>query len=472
MTPEMPVAEPQASPQASAPPAEASSPVLPELAPVTASERLATIDTLRGVALLGILLLNINAFALPEGAYFNPRVAGGHTGASLTWWLLSWVIWDGKMRGIFSLVFGASVILLTTRAEQRTGGISAADLHYRRTLWLMLFGIAHAFLIWWGDILYPYALVGLILFPLRKLSPKALLITAGIQIVLLTGMSVGFGFMLKGMRDEAAAADAAAAKGAKLTEEQQEAQRKWKERLKGMNPPPEEIKKENDAYRGNYLQALKRRAATVSRWHSLPYYSPKLWDMMAFMLIGMAFIKNGVLSGQRSTRFYSILASIGYGVGLPLFVYSGWRMIQQNFDPILSTFESSTYQIGRLAVMLAHISVVLIVIKSGALQWLTSRLAAVGQMAFSNYISTSVICTLIFYGYGFGAFNRLQRWQLYPIVLAIWTFQIVVSPIWLRHFRYGPLEWCWRSLTYWKKQPMRLGEPAAVLAAPAAPAAG
>jgi uncharacterized protein len=93
-------------------------------------------------------------------------------------------------------------------------------------------------------------------------------------------------------------------------------------------------------------------------------------------------------------------------------------------------------------------------------------------MAFSNYISTSVICSLIFYGYGFGLFNRLQRWQLYPIVLAIWTFQIIVSPIWLRHFRYGPLEWCWRSLTYWKKQPMRLGEPAMVMAAPAAPAAG
>ena len=442
-----------AEPLVAAPVAEAA-PAGP--APVTAAERISSIDLLRGFALLGILLMNILTFGLPMAAYFNPNVAGGNTGANLWAWILQYILFDGRMRGIFSMIFGVSAYLLITRAEERGYGHSIADIYYRRTMWLILFGVVHAYLIWWGDILYPYALLGLILYPLRKLRPRALFIAAGVQIVVLIGMQIGEGFQTRELRDKAAQADVAKARGEKLTEEQEEAQRKWKEAMKQMKPGPEELKKETDAYRGSYLAALKRRAQTVIRWHSMPFYFPGNGDMLALMFIGIALLKTGVLTAERSFRFYAWLAAAGYGIGLPINIFAAWKAVQQNFEPLLLNFTLSTYQVGRVSITLAHVAVLMMIYKSGALRWLTSRLAAVGQMAFSNYISHSVICSLIFYGYGLAMFGRLERYQLYGVVAGIWLFQLMVSPIWLRHFRFGPLEWAWRSLTYWKRQPMRI----------------
>lgn len=139
-------------------------------APVEAIERVEALDTVRGFALLGILLMNICSFGMPSAAESNPTVWGGATGVDFWFWWVQSVFWSGKMRALFSLCFGAGVIYLTTRAEAR--GASAADAYYRRTFWLMAFGIAHAYLLWYGDILYPYALLGLLLYPLRKLSPR------------------------------------------------------------------------------------------------------------------------------------------------------------------------------------------------------------------------------------------------------------------------------------------------------------
>ncbi len=427
------------------------------LGPVAGEDRVSSIDVLRGFALLGILLMNILVFALPDAAYSNPSVAGGDRGANLWAWILQYVFADGRMRGIFSMMFGASAYLLLSRGEARGFGI--ADIYYRRTLWLMLFGMIHAYFIWHGDILYPYALLGLVLYPLRHLRPRTLLILAGIGVLILTAMSIGEGFRLGSMREKALAADAAAANGQKLTEEQQEAQKKWKEKLKEIKPGPEDVKKETDAYRGNYLKALERRATATLHWHSFPFYFPGMWDMFAMMLVGIALVKTGVLTAERSVRFYAQLAAIGYLIGLPINALAAWQSVQNQFEPISLFFTTSTYQLGRVSTTLAHAAVLLMIVKSGALRWLTSRLAAVGQMAFSNYILTSLTCSVIFYGYGFGFYGRLERYQLYFIVPAIWIFQLAVSPIWLRHFRFGPLEWGWRSLTYWKRQPMRLRRP-------------
>src|SRR5450755_777617 len=162
----------------------------PVLAPARADERNGGLDAVRGFALLGILLLNICAFGLPSAAYVNPAPAGGATGANLVLWALITVLADGKMRAIFSLTFGASVYLLVDRLCRKGAGADAADIHYRRMLWLMLFGILHAYLIWWGDILYYYASLGLVLYPLRKLSARALLIFAGILGVGLSALPI------------------------------------------------------------------------------------------------------------------------------------------------------------------------------------------------------------------------------------------------------------------------------------------
>lgn len=429
--------------------------------PVNAADRLLTIDALRGLALLGILLMNILTFALPEAAYMNPHFGGGDTLASRWAIVLQYVLAEGKMRGLFSMMFGASAVLLISRGEIRGAGLDIADVYYRRTLWLMLFGIVHAFLIWWGDILYPYALMGLILFPLRKLSPKALLVTGGLMLALLTGAMAGQGYDLLESKKKAEELQAREKQGEKLTGEQKKTLEGWNERLESLKPPPDKLKKEIEETRGGYLQNLKRRAKNVMRFHAMPFYSPIFWDFLAMMLVGMAFLKLGILTGERSFRFYAWLAAVPAAAGTACNVFAAWSMWRHDFDPLQGAYDQATYEIGRPLLSIAYAAVLVMIVKAGALRWLTRRLAAVGQMAFSNYITHSIVCSLIFYGYGFGMFNRLERYQLYGVVLAIWTAQLIISPLWLRRFQFGPLEWCWRSLTYWQRQPMRhhAGEP-------------
>ena len=134
---------------------------------------------------------------------------------------------------------------------------------------------------------------------------------------------------------------------------------------------------------------------------------------------------------------------------------SAWTIVRSGFDPATLAFASSTYDVGRLSIALAHLGVIMLLCKTGWLGWLMRGFGAIGQMAFSNYIFHSVVCAFLFTGYGFALYGRLQRYELYYVVAAIWVFQMIVSPIWLRHFQFGPLEWLWRSLTYWKRQPMR-----------------
>ncbi len=437
----------------------------PALAPVSAADRIQALDVVRGCALLGILLMNILTFGLPFAAYGNPTVAGGSTGLNLAAWVTQFIVFDGKMRALFSLCFGAGVILLTMRGEKRGAGIDTADVYYRRTLWLLLFGLLHAYFIWWGDILYPYALCALVLFPLRKLSPRTLLIAAGVLVSLLTLASLGQGRQMRETRDKALKAQAAEKAGQKLTKEQEDAKKNWEKALKEIQPPPEDVKKEIDDYRGGYLSALKRRAGLTFRWHSKPFYFPMMFDFYAMMLVGMAFMKMDVLSAGRSWRFFAWMAALGYLIGLPVNSLAAWQSVHANFEPLQVMASFVTYHFGRVAVALAHLAVILMVVKAGALAWLTRRLAAVGQMAFSNYLSHSLICTLIFYGYGLGMIGKLQRYQLYGVVLLIWVFNLAWSPLWLRRFQFGPMEWCWRSLTYWKRQPMRIRQPALAAAA-------
>jgi uncharacterized protein len=178
--------------------------------------------------------------------------------------------------------------------------------------------------------------------------------------------------------------------------------------------------------------------------------------MLLMMFVGMAFIKLDVLTAARSYTFYAWMAAAGYMIGVPVNAYACWVNWKAGFEPVTAALAFSTYEPARVAVSLAHIAVLLMICKAGALRWLTARLSAVGQMAFSNYILHSLVCTTIFYGHGAGLYARLERYQLYYFVFAIWLVQLVASKLWLDHFRFGPLEWCWRSLTYWKRQPMRL----------------
>ena len=426
----------------------------PTLAPVRLEERISALDTVRGFALLGILVMNITAFGLPAPAYWNPAAAGGTTGWNLFTWVVTEVLADGKMRAIFSLAFGASVLLLVERLSRKGAGVDAADIHYRRMLWLLVFGLIHAYLIWFGDILFPYAMMGLVLFPLRKLSPRALLITAGIMMLVMTGDAVRYYFHLKNEQREYAQILADEKAGKELSTDQKDTKKDWEDTLKEFSPSPDDLKKETDAHRGSYFQLVAFRSKQVFRMHSRPIYLPIPWfDFLAMMLFGMAFLKLGVLTAARSVRFYVWMALLSFAVGLPAHAWTVWWFWKQQFSIESSNLVGIAYEIGRITAF-GYIAVLLLVIKLNVWSSATAMLAAVGRMAFSNYILTSVVCSILFDG--FRLFGKLQRYQLYGVVLLVWAVNLVVSPIWLRHFRFGPLEWLWRSLTYWKKQPFRI----------------
>jgi uncharacterized protein len=422
-------------------------------APVSGTERITAIDTLRGFALLGILLMNIVPMGMYGGAYDNPTVTGGATGWNLGVWAALHVLAEGKMRCLFSLVFGGSMILLTSRLEKRG---NAADIYYRRTLWMVGFGVVHAYLLWAGDILYPYALCALALYPFRNMAARKL-ITIGSVVLALTSLAyIGKGFGEREMLTKGQAAIATEKSGNVLTDDQKKEKEAYEHWQKLNRPTAEALKKDMAEWQGNPGSVLKVRARFVWMFHAKPYYFPLFWDIWSMMFIGMGLMKLGVLSAERSMGTYAKMTAAGYLVGIPLNIFTAWTVIQSNFDPVVQSFTHLGYDVGRLSVALGHLGVIMLLCKSGAIGWLTGSLGVVGQMALSNYVLQSVIGVIVFTGFGFKLYGTLERHQLYYVVAGVWILQLIISPIWLRHFRFGPLEWCWRSLTYGKRQPMRL----------------
>lgn len=419
------------------------------LAPAV-EDRILAIDLLRGVALLGILIMNIVAFGLPGDSYDNPSTAGGSTGLNRWTWAVVSVLFEGKMRALFSMLFGAGVILMTARGEARGGGIRVADLFLRRNLWLILFGTLHGYFIWSGDILFTYGLCGLVLFPFRNVRPWTL-IALGVLILATNGPKAFFYAQeIRSDRVVAAEADALKAEGKELTEEQEEAQ----ESVADMKPDPKEVEEEIADHRGGYVAGLGRRAEETFGVHTLFNYKFQIWDTLGMMLIGMALFKLGVLSAQRPRGTYLAMAIAGTAVGLPLGVYVVRALIRTNWDLVTEFgLNYATYDLRRLPMMLAYVGLVMLWFQSGRAAGLQRRLSAVGRMALTAYLGTSVLCFLFFDA--FTVYGRLDRWQLYGVVFAIWALWLFACPLWLARFRFGPVEWLWRSLTYAKLQPMR-----------------
>jgi uncharacterized protein len=181
-----------------------------------------------------------------------------------------------------------------------------------------------------------------------------------------------------------------------------------------------------------------------------------VWDILSFMLLGIAFFKWRILQGERSFKFYGLFMVVGYIIGLSVNYYETMLSVNSNFDIIEMGKAGQTYQLGRLFTTLGHIGLFMLFIKSGILKFLQNALAAVGKMALTNYLMQTIFCTTYFLGYGFGMFGKLQRYELYYVVITVWIIQLIYSPIWLKYFKYGPAEWLWRSLSYMKKQPFKI----------------
>lgn len=422
-------------------------------APVSAAERIESLDVLRGFALLGILLLNILGFGLHSAGYFNPMIGlGGNPELNLAIWGGVNVFFEGAMRALFSMLFGAGVVMFTTGLGSGSGVGKSAVLHYKRTFWLLAFGVFDAYvLLWTGDILIVYAICGALLYPLRNRSPRTLLVLAGILIVLTSIMYEGLGQMMQMGREAAAEIERvpeAAEDPAKVGWAEG-----WQEFSRDFLVDEQGQQEELNQRRGGYLAVAAFSANYMNE--NLLFVVPVflLWDALAMMLLGMAFYRMGVLNGERSRSFYLRLTTGGFAVGL---LANGWelvRALQTNFDlTIVFSYMQGTYHIGRVGMALGWMGLVMLVCQSGLWQTLRGRLAAVGRMALSNYLMHSLICLFIFTGAGLGLVGELERWALYVIVFLVWGLQLWLSSWWLDRYRYGPAEWLWRTLTYGSRQ--------------------
>ncbi len=401
------------------------------LAPTSNQDRIGSLDLLRGIALLGILIMNIQGFSMIGAAYFNPTAYGDLSGANRWVWTLSHLFADQKFMTLFSILFGAGVLLMTSRAEEK--GMSPARLHYRRTAVLLGFGLVHAYLLWFGDVLVWYALCSLLVFLFRKKSPRTLIILGVISLAVPPLLYFFFQWSLPHMPAEARAG-----------------------LISGWTPPPEEVQRELDAYRSGWLAQMPERAPMALVLHTFVFMIWAGWRAGGLMLIGMGLFKLGILSAQRTIAFYVKLAAVGLPVGLALVWYGMTRHFAEEWAMEYSQFIGVQFNYwGSVLVSLGYLSLVMILCKCAAPGTLTRALSAVGRTALTNYLLQTVICTFIFYGHGLGLFGSVERTGQILIVLGIWVVQLVASPLWLSRFRFGPCEWLWRSLTYGRLQPLR-----------------
>jgi uncharacterized protein len=429
--------------------------VIQNITPTNQTQRINSMDIIRGIALFGILLMNIVGFGLYK-AYFDPTNNGGATGWNLNVWWMNTLFFEGTMRGMFSMLFGAGILLFTGRKTESMEGTVVTDLFFRRLMWMVLFGVIHCYLLLWdGDILYTYGIVGMFAFSFRHLLAKKLIIIVSVMLVVATALEVKDYFQIKGIFENATAATIKKNKGAKLSNDETKAIAKWEEKIKENKATPATLKEEMTARSKGYWSIVMHKAPENMMAQTVGLYRYGFWDTLAMMLFGMAFFKMGILKAAKSNRFYWKMALIGYGIGITVNYFEGSLIVDSNFS-ILTIYKTyMTYHLGRIPTTCGHIALIMLFVKSNFLPFLQKSLAAVGQMAFTNYITHSIICNIIFLGYGFSMYGKLQRYELYYIVFSIWIFQLIFSPIWLKYFRFGPLEWLWRSLTYWKMQPMK-----------------
>jgi uncharacterized protein len=406
-----------------------------QLAPVAPTRRLETLDVLRGFALLGILAMNIRAMAAPTSAYMYPYALFDYEGGSRLAYLFTTVAFDLKMMGLFSMLFGVGVLLY---ADKRTeSGQPPRALWFRRMIVLLAIGLLHAYFIWAGDILVPYALCGiLLLWWMRNRTARTLLIAAVGMLAIGAALAVVHWLSWGSMSEADRAAE-----------------------LELMMPTREQARGHLDLMLGSYAGFVAGSAPGTFMFETMFFVLFFFWRCGGMMLLGMSLYKSGFLDGRLPSSTYARVALIATPAGLALAFVGALQLERVAYAmPSRAVVDLWNY-IGAVFASVGYAATLIWIVKRGALAALRRRLAAVGQMAFSNYLLHSMIASVLFLGWGFGLAGRFDYAAQLLFVVAIWIVQLLVSPAWLRSFRFGPAEWLWRTLTYGRVQPMRQNAP-------------
>ena len=422
--------------------------------PVDGKQRIRSIDTLRGLALLGILLLNIIAFSGPLATYYDPSAGEGLVGLDLAVALFVDVWAEGAFRAIFSMLFGAGLLIFFAKPEVDAKAIKS--LYFRRTWLLVGFGLFNSYiLLWVGDILYAYGVTGLLLYFFRDLSAKRLALCSAVLFLFLGLIHTSSYFGTKALYIDYQAV-IALPEIAEITEEQNQSLENWDFYLRSQLAAADQIAAEMEVRKQGYWENFIFTSQVNIIFQTVIFLFNSFWDAAAMMLLGMAFMKWNIFDASRNLSLYVKMVIFGFGIGLTVNSWEVIKYVSGGFDPFWAAAARPTYDIGRLGMAVGYIGVVMVICKLEILSRIRHALACVGQMALTNYLAQSVICNIIFLGFGFGLFGQLERLEIYYVVFGIWLFQLIFSTYWLQNYRFGPAEWLWRSLTYKKKQLLKI----------------
>lgn len=385
------------------------------------NNRIHSLDLLRGFAVLGILIMNITNFSHVNVAYMNPMIGAGLEGYNQYFHAFNYIFADTRFMSIFSILFGAGVVLFTNNAVSK--GNKAGILHFKRMFWLLLFGFVHAYLIWEGDILVTYAICGCLIFLLRKKTIRALLIISIILFIvpLTFNLMTYYGLTMDELESTFAF----------------------------FHPSSEQIATEIKIMQGSFLEQMPIRLENAIEFQTFVFLIETFWRSTSLMLLGMILYRKGVLSADKSISYYNKMILIGFGIGFIVSLIGLNQSYDSEWSGAYVMSIGANYKIvSGLFMAIGYIGFVIWCFKKGVFKKLQNRLQATGRMAFTNYIGMSIICTLIFNGHGLGLYGTLDRLQQFLIVGAIWVLILIVSPLVLKKYRFGPLELLWRKLTY------------------------
>lgn len=402
-------------------------------APVGAADRIATLDFIRGIAVMGILAANITAFGQPFEAYMYPAAFLTDPGDPGGWmWIAQFVLIDGKMRGLFTLLFGAGLYLFMERAWANG---ATRKLQAWRLAILMVFGMVHFYFIWPGDILFYYALFGLIALACLKWPVKQQFAVG------LTAYLVGAVLYLGLTMPWLIVDTSYGASSPEMLETRAGMIAGIEEALAAGDVPNTAIAS------GNYAALVAHRI--TQQWHE-PWTNAILFgaETLPLMLLGMALYRMGFFSGAYDPQamkrwgWAGLIAGALVHLAIGLVVQAGGF----TFYGTLAGFIAWT-PLPRLMMVLG-LAALMVAYSPGWHGWLAERVRAAGRAAFTNYLGTSIVMMFVFHGWALGLFGELNRPQLYLVVLIACAVMLAWSKPWLDRFYYGPLEWLWRCLTY------------------------
>ena len=389
--------------------------------PIDLKNRIHSLDLLRGFAVLGILIMNITSFSQISMAYMNPTIGAGLEGYNQYFHGFNYIFADTRFMSIFSMLFGAGVVLFTQRIEAK--GERVAALHYKRMFWLLIFGLTHAYFIWVGDILVAYAICGSLVFFFRKKSIRTLFIIA--IILFLIPISLNF-MTYYGMPKDA-----------------------LERTFAFFYPSTEQIAAQTKIMQGSYIEQMPLRIENALELQTLVFMINTFWRTSAMMLLGMILYRKGILSADKSTAYYNNMIWLGFVPGLIISSLGLNQVYSSDWSGAYVMNIGANYKfVSGLLMALGYIGLVIWIYKKGIFKKLQNRLQATGRMAFTNYIGMSLICTLIFNGHGLGLFGTFDRLQQFLIVIGLWVIMLIISPLVLKKYQFGPLESMWRKLTY------------------------